>query len=255
MIPIVYAARYQIDIGPHVFPTRKYQLVLDRLLEAGVIQPSDFIEPEPATWDDLALVHTTEYLEKMRDGRLSLEEQAQLELPWSAEMVDGFRLMVGGTIRAALLACGEEVKRRRARLLTLAWQLSSAAACITPFRATAKASVRSTMSPSPFACCSTRDRTRRGGRSGRPPRQRHGVHLRIRPARVHVLDAPAAQLPDVEAARVARHRPRRTARTTRPTFANSSGRLPLGHGPSAAVRRSISPGAIRTRTTSSAACG
>ncbi len=113
VIPIVHAARYQVDIGRHVFPTRKYQLVLDRLLDAGVIQPSDVIEPQPATWDELALVHTTEYLEKIRDGRLSLEEQAQLELPWSAEMVDGFRLMVGGTIRAALLACGEEVKRAK----------------------------------------------------------------------------------------------------------------------------------------------
>ena len=30
--------------------------------------PSDVIEPQPATWDELALVHTTEYLEKMRDG-------------------------------------------------------------------------------------------------------------------------------------------------------------------------------------------
>ena len=39
----------------------------------------------------------------MRDGSLSDEEVAQLELPWSREMVEGFRLMVGGTIEAALL--------------------------------------------------------------------------------------------------------------------------------------------------------
>jgi acetoin utilization deacetylase AcuC-like enzyme len=103
---VVYSSRYQIDIGPHVFPTRKYALVHARLLETGVIQPTDCIEPEPASWSDLALVHTAEYLDKMRDGTMAPEDVAQLELPWSREMVDGFRLMTGGTVTAALIACG-----------------------------------------------------------------------------------------------------------------------------------------------------
>ena len=121
---VVYAARYHIDIGLHVFPTEKYRQVHDRLLAsrgdddavplAGVVQafrpavirPSDIVEPQPATWDELALVHTREHLEKMREGALSSEDIAQLQLPWSVEMVEGFRLMVGGTIDAACLACG-----------------------------------------------------------------------------------------------------------------------------------------------------
>jgi acetoin utilization deacetylase AcuC-like enzyme len=32
---------------------------------------------------------------------------AQLELPWSSAMVEGFRVMVGGTIQAALRACAD----------------------------------------------------------------------------------------------------------------------------------------------------
>jgi acetoin utilization deacetylase AcuC-like enzyme len=103
---VVYSARYRIDIGPHVFPTQKYSLIHARLLETGVIQPHDCVEPEPASWDDLALVHTADYLHKMRDGAMGPEDVAQLELPWSREMVEGFRVMVGGTIRAALIACG-----------------------------------------------------------------------------------------------------------------------------------------------------
>jgi acetoin utilization deacetylase AcuC-like enzyme len=95
-----------MDIGPHVFPTHKYELVHARLIETGVIQPSEVVEPEPATWDELALVHTPDYLTKMREGTLSIEDLVQLELPWSAEMVDGFRLMTGGTIQAARIACG-----------------------------------------------------------------------------------------------------------------------------------------------------
>jgi acetoin utilization deacetylase AcuC-like enzyme len=108
-LKVVYSARYQIDIGPHVFPTRKYSLVHAALVESGVIRPADCVEPEPASWNDLALVHTAEYLDKMRDGTLSLEDTAQLELPWSVEMVEGFRLMVGGTIRSATLALADGV--------------------------------------------------------------------------------------------------------------------------------------------------
>ena len=108
---VVYAARYRIDIGLHVFPTEKYRLVHDRLVARQIVdagastQAGTTVEPKPATWDELALVHTGEYLDKMRTGALSREDVAQLQLPWSAEMVEGFRLMVGGTIDAACLAC------------------------------------------------------------------------------------------------------------------------------------------------------
>jgi len=101
---VIYSPRYHVDIGLHVFPTRKYQLVHARLLEDRVIAAQDVIEPQAADWDDLALVHTREYLAKIRDGTLAQDDIAQLELPWSSEMVEGFRLMVGGTIEAARVA-------------------------------------------------------------------------------------------------------------------------------------------------------
>jgi acetoin utilization deacetylase AcuC-like enzyme len=103
---VIYSPRYAIDLGLHVFPTEKYRLVHDALIERGLVSSSDVVEPRPAAWDELSLVHTTEYLENMRDGRLTVEDVAQLELPWSQEMVDGFRLMAGGTIHAARIACG-----------------------------------------------------------------------------------------------------------------------------------------------------
>ena len=71
-----------------------------------MIQGCDVVEPEPAGWEDLALVHTSEYLTKLRSGTMSVEDLAQLELPWSEEIVEGFRRMVGGTIAAARIACG-----------------------------------------------------------------------------------------------------------------------------------------------------
>jgi acetoin utilization deacetylase AcuC-like enzyme len=95
---IVYSPRYHIDIGAHVFPTIKYQTVQRELAALG---RHTFVEPEPASWDALALVHTAEYLNKVRTGDFSLEEIAQLELPWAPGIVEGFRLMTGGTILAA----------------------------------------------------------------------------------------------------------------------------------------------------------
>jgi acetoin utilization deacetylase AcuC-like enzyme len=113
---VIYSPRYRIDLGLHVFPTRKYELVHARLIETGVIGPSSVVEPQPAGWHDLALVHTLEYLAKMRDGTMSPDDVGQLELPWSAEMVEGFRLMTGGTIQAALIACGLEVGRAKSEV-------------------------------------------------------------------------------------------------------------------------------------------
>jgi acetoin utilization deacetylase AcuC-like enzyme len=92
---LVYSDRYAIDIGPHVFPTQKYGLIRARFADRPVV------EPEPATWEQLGLVHTHAYLTKMRDGTMTADDVRQLELPWSREMVEAFRTMVGGTIAAA----------------------------------------------------------------------------------------------------------------------------------------------------------
>lgn len=104
---VVYSHRYAIDIGPHVFPTRKYPLVHDALLERGIVGVSELVEPAAASWDDLALVHAPDYLTKVRLGTLSPVDIAELEIPWSEAMAEGFRLMAGGTVTAARLALEE----------------------------------------------------------------------------------------------------------------------------------------------------
>jgi acetoin utilization deacetylase AcuC-like enzyme len=99
----VHAKGYRADIGAHVFPTEKYERVVREIQARGIVTPAETIEPEPAGWEDLALVHTPAYLEKLRAGRLTFSDVAQLELPWSAAMMEAFRLMTGGTIAAARL--------------------------------------------------------------------------------------------------------------------------------------------------------
>jgi acetoin utilization deacetylase AcuC-like enzyme len=97
-VRVVYSPRYHIDIGTHVYPTIKYRMVQTALAACGEYE---FVEPSPVLWEDLALVHTAEYLQRAREGAFSSEELLQLELPWSPEIVAGFRLMTGGTLAAA----------------------------------------------------------------------------------------------------------------------------------------------------------
>jgi acetoin utilization deacetylase AcuC-like enzyme len=87
-----------------VWPTAKYRLIAAQLVTGGHIHWAGFTEPRTATWDDLALVHTPEYLDEVRNGLLTEEDIRTLELPWMPELVDGFRLMTGGTCMAAELA-------------------------------------------------------------------------------------------------------------------------------------------------------
>lgn len=101
---IVYSDKYAIDIGAHVFPVRKYDRVRSLLAGMPVWNELEFVEPVAATWEEIGLVHSPAYIDKLRAGRLTISEQAEMELPWSLDVVEGFRLMVGGTIAAARLA-------------------------------------------------------------------------------------------------------------------------------------------------------
>ena len=96
---VVYSLGDRIDIGAHVFPTRKYGLLYERIRASG--KNVAFVVPRPASWPQLATVHTPEYLVKLETGAFGAEELAQLELPWSPGIVEGFRSMTGGTIEAA----------------------------------------------------------------------------------------------------------------------------------------------------------
>ena len=64
----------------------------------------NFESPEPASDEDLVLVHSPKYLKKLKSGRLSQSEIMTMELPYSAELLDFAQLMVGGTILAVRLA-------------------------------------------------------------------------------------------------------------------------------------------------------
>jgi acetoin utilization deacetylase AcuC-like enzyme len=103
MLPfkLVYSDAYYLPIGQHVFPAEKYRRVRDRLIATAVADASDFLEPQPATDQDILLVHRPEYVNKLKTGTLSPREEMELEVPFSPELVKAFWLAAGGSILAA----------------------------------------------------------------------------------------------------------------------------------------------------------
>jgi len=103
MLPfkLAYSDDYYLPIGSHVFPAGKYKRIHDRLLATGIAELSDFVTPLPATDEDVLLVHTLQYLEKLKMGTLSAREQMELEVPFSPALVKAFYLAAGGSILAA----------------------------------------------------------------------------------------------------------------------------------------------------------
>lgn len=103
MLPfkLIYSDGYFLPIGQHVFPAEKYRKIHDRLLATGVAEDKDFLAPQPAEDADILLVHTSEYVHKLKTGTLSPREEMELEIPYSPELVRAFWLAAGGSILAA----------------------------------------------------------------------------------------------------------------------------------------------------------
>ena len=98
---LVYSKDYYLPIGAHVFPAQKYRMIHERLLETREADDDDFIEPAPASDNDVRLVHGAGYVDRLVHGELSSYEEMQMELPYSPELVRAFWLAAGGSILAA----------------------------------------------------------------------------------------------------------------------------------------------------------
>ena len=99
---VFYTPRYYADIGEgHIFPIRKFEMVRDRLVTEGTLQLTDLQQPEPASDEDILLVHTRDYVTRLCNGSLTATELRRLGLPWSEALVQRSLYAVGGTIAAA----------------------------------------------------------------------------------------------------------------------------------------------------------
>ena len=110
MLPfkLVYHLGYDLNLGEHVFPSQKYRLIRNQLLEEGFADLEDFVEPRPAS-DEILRVHEPGWVHRLKTGTLSVEELLKLEIPYSKQMVDAFWLATGGSILAARNALRDRI--------------------------------------------------------------------------------------------------------------------------------------------------
>ncbi len=198
--------------------------------------------PRPPAGTTLRRTHSTDWVERVRDGRLERREELALGLPWSAELVERARRATGATILAARAALADgvadeprrrhapRVRRRRARVLRLQRRRHRAARA--PGRGAA----------SPACSSSTWTSTRETARTRSSPGTRRRSRCRVNGFRNYPFRRVPGDL-DVELPDGTGRRPVSRRAGARCSRARSAAR-----GPSSA---SSSPAPTRSRATGS----
>ena len=101
---VVYHERYDLNLGPHVFPSQKFRLIQETLLKEGIASKEDVLCPQAATDQDLLRVHTDEWVRKLKTGTLTASDVMKLEVPYSKELAEAVWLAAGGSILAGQMA-------------------------------------------------------------------------------------------------------------------------------------------------------
>lgn len=100
---IIYSEKLKVSFGPHVFPTDKYWLLYARLKAEGLLDKVDVLEAQPASCEDIGLVHLPDYTRDFMNFEYS-EALMTSEIPINEAIRDFFLLTTGGTILAARLS-------------------------------------------------------------------------------------------------------------------------------------------------------
>jgi acetoin utilization deacetylase AcuC-like enzyme len=97
---LIYSEGYDLNLGAHVFPSQKYRMIRDTLLQDGIATAEDFLAPEPANDQDVLRVHSQEYVYKLKTGALSQTEILRMEVPYSRKLIEACWLAAGGSVLA-----------------------------------------------------------------------------------------------------------------------------------------------------------
>lgn len=96
----IYSDQYNMDLGPHVFPSVKFKQIYDRLKVDERFSEHRFVEPVPLTRKEAETVHKKSLITDLLDLRMSPRVNRS-ELPLTKPIIDAFFLGSGGTLLAA----------------------------------------------------------------------------------------------------------------------------------------------------------
>lgn len=93
----------------HRFPMQRYRLLRERLEECDIFTPDQMCVPPAASDEQLARVHTQDWIARVAAGELTKDEVRRIGFPWSKAMAERSRRSTGATIAAAECAWRDSV--------------------------------------------------------------------------------------------------------------------------------------------------
>lgn len=104
-ILIAYNDHYLINLPKdHKFPIFKYKLIPETLLEEGLISPVNIFSPLIEEADIVKLTHSSEYVDKILNNKLSEREIRRIGFPRSKHLMEREFIISRGTREASLSA-------------------------------------------------------------------------------------------------------------------------------------------------------
>lgn len=107
---IFYTDHFELPLPDgHRFPMAKYRLLRNRLVDDELHRSDIFLVPHAASDSELHLVHCADYVNRVRTGDLSAQEQRRIGFPWSEKMAERSRRSTGATLAAARMSLAEGI--------------------------------------------------------------------------------------------------------------------------------------------------
>ncbi|HHJ52751.1 MAG TPA: histone deacetylase [Caldithrix abyssi] len=106
---VVYSSDYIYglpSLGEHqTFDIMRFKKIRDRLVDEKLLNRRNILRPDPCTYDDIRLVHTEEYIRKIRDPQYisRILKLDTVNLLYNSIM-EYFRVVTGGTLLATAYA-------------------------------------------------------------------------------------------------------------------------------------------------------
>jgi acetoin utilization deacetylase AcuC-like enzyme len=109
-LKLFYTDHFELPLPVgHRFPMAKYRLLRRRIVEGELHRDDCLLVPPAVNFEELCAAHDAEYVRRVFEGRLSVEEIKRIGFPWSEKMVERSRRSSGATLAAARVALKEQV--------------------------------------------------------------------------------------------------------------------------------------------------
>ncbi len=96
-----YADHVEVPLPEgHRFPMIKYRLLREKLMEDGIIHPSQLFKGPEVLDEDLLRAHTPHYVYALKNHTLSHKELRPIGLEWSEDLLKRSYVSVGGFVAA-----------------------------------------------------------------------------------------------------------------------------------------------------------